>query len=144
MCISILYILDPQYCILYKYICIYLYCIYVCIVLYLNTMYICIYLYCISPLSVSLNLRVDKPPVWNGDSSGSSLKKYGEVTGPGGQRETMGLEATVDPITLLPKFTIDISMDDMFGPLDLNSWSSAASIKRREGDRLEHVLRLTS
>jgi hypothetical protein len=57
---------------------------------------------------VLLNLRVNNATIWSGESSGSTPKKRGEVTGPGGQRETVGLEATVDPITLLPKFTIDV------------------------------------
>ena len=79
-------------------------------------------------VTLTFNQRTDS------SSSSSSLPGAGVGAGAGGGGgggngpPRTPLHSSVDPVTLLPTFHMDISADDVFGPLDaLASWTGASS-----------------
>jgi hypothetical protein len=82
-----------------------------------------------------------------GSSRGVESSGLAKEKGKAGGRKKghgAGLQSSVDPVTLERKFRIEINLDDVFGPLEDNAWSSDAFKldKNTERERIRRLLDL--
>ena len=81
-----------------------------------------------------------------GDVSTAGNTYGGIITGGTGSTVTHGgIRSSIDPVTLMPRFSMDVSADDVFGSLNaLSSWGDTLSRQRRDTQRVKTILKTTA